>query len=348
MKNMKNEKLSVNTMKNSRVVGIGLIVFGVMLAFLSPYSRLETGESAPFPVLAMALLFVAGGIALTIKSVRLKKELVNSGQYDEKISITTVRNFQWGGMGLLGFSIIAVIMSPQAKMETGEPAPLFFLGIALIFFAGSIICFITSASKMKKLKALESNDSSIGTKGSVGIDGFHAQTRKIAMCQNLIATYLYSNKSTPFFREKLTAAADRLRTFGSRCGNIQNMLVNRFGLTGLSYGKFAVPVLETQEYLIGLVDDFITRMRLFNEEEYSVRIKEFTETNRIKDAEAYEGIEREYKAYAENLVIVLDDTILKFDRLILELSKIDETDINKAMDIMRNLEDAIKDTQFYK
>jgi len=177
---------------------------------------------------------------------------------------------------------------------------------------------------------------------------FFGPTDTLPACREALLAYLRENASTPFFREKLGAIAERLGMFTARCGSIQTVLTERFSPTELSFHKFAAPVEGLQEYILRLADSLITRMRLFNEEEYSRRIGEFAAANRAEEAKGYQELQWEYMAYATQTLAALDDAILKLDRFTLELSKLNETDIDKAMDIMHELEMAIADTQFYK
>jgi hypothetical protein len=167
-------------------------------------------------------------------------------------------------------------------------------------------------------------------------------------CKAAIEDYLRDHPSTPYFREKLTALSRRLQAFGARRDNIKDVIVERFGPAGLSYGKFSAPVAALQDYLVGLVNSLISRMRVFNEAEYDDRINEFTESKRDSDAEAYRAVEREYKDYTEQTLRAFDDATLKLDRLTLEISKLSESEVEKAMDIMHDLDAVIEDTKFYK
>lgn len=167
-------------------------------------------------------------------------------------------------------------------------------------------------------------------------------------CKAGIGDYLRENKSTPFFRDKLSSISERIDTFSSRCDKIEAVIIGRFGFAGLSRGKFLAPVKALQEYLAGLASNLISRMNVFSEEEYSVRIAEFTKANRSADLREYEEVEREYKDYAENTLVAFDGAILKLDRLTLEVSKLSETETEKALNIMHDLDDLVKETRFYK
>jgi xanthosine utilization system XapX-like protein len=173
-------------------------------------------------------------------------------------------------------------------------------------------------------------------------------TSALKTCKKNIAGYLRENRSTYFFTEKLNTVSDRIDTFSSRCHNIRDVITRRFGSTGLSYGKFLAPVTALQEYLTDLTNSLISRMRMFNEWEYSRRINEFTLSKRAGEAASYKEVEQEYKDYVEKIIATFDDAILKLDRLTLEISKLSEADIEKAMNIMHDLDDVIQDTQLYK
>jgi len=167
-------------------------------------------------------------------------------------------------------------------------------------------------------------------------------------CQTDIAVYLRENESTSYFREKLSAVAERLNALVFRYDNLKGIITKRFGSAGLTYNKFVTPVTVLQYYTINLVNSLMMKMRTFNEEEYSRRINEFTQSNRVKEAEGYKSVEHEYKNYTEKTLAALDDAVLKLDKLTLEISKLGESDSDKALHIMQDLEATIKDTQLYK
>ena len=206
------------------------------------------------------------------------------------------------------------------------------LGIA----AGGLVFWLVSSWAANKKQA-----------GYIGEDGKNSRATTLEGCSAAIKSYLREHQSTTFFREKLNLILKLLATFGSRCDTIKDVIKERFG-SGLSYGKFAAPVMALQEHLIDRVNNLILRMRIFNEEEYRRRIAEFSMTNRSKEAAEYKEIEQEYKDYAEQVIVAFDSATLKLDKLTLEMSKLRESDVDKAMNIMNDLDSAIKETQLYK
>jgi hypothetical protein len=168
-----------------------------------------------------------------------------------------------------------------------------------------------------------------------------------AECKKSIDTYLRQNKSTPYFREKLNVLAKRIATCASRCETIKEIITIRFCPDGLSYSKFAGPVVALQDYLINLTNNIVYRMRIFNEEEYQSRIEELQKAGNAEEAAKYQEIEKEYMEYMETTLAAFDDASLRLDRLALEISKLGEGDTEKALHIMQDLDDAIKDTKLY-
>jgi len=175
-----------------------------------------------------------------------------------------------------------------------------------------------------------------------------ARAAALSVCKNDIKDYLRQNQSTPFFREKLTAVSKRIDTFSEKCDNIKKVIIECFGSTSLSFAKFFAPVVELQEHLINQVNSLVLKMKVFNEEEYRRKINTLAVSKQQSEAEEYKAIEQEYKDFADKTLAAFDDSVLKLDKLALEISKLGEADGEKAMAIMHELDTVIEDTQFYK
>jgi hypothetical protein len=146
----------------------------------------------------------------------------------------------------------------------------------------------------------------------------------------------------------MVTVIERLDAFGLRSDNLKGVITKRFSADGLSYGKFITPVAALQEYLIELVDSFTGKMRLFHEVEYSLRIGKYTQEKDHKSAQDYQALEQEYRDYAEKTLAVLDEAILKMDKLTLEIAKLNDADVEKAIMIMHDLDSVISDARLYK
>ena len=179
-------------------------------------------------------------------------------------------------------------------------------------------------------------------------DNSGTRSSELTKCREDIHKYLKENESSQYFREKLSSISGRLDAFDKRCEKLRGIITNRFCPAGLSYGRFAAPVEELREYVIKIVNNLLSRMQVFDEKEYMTRIDEFMRSGRRSEAEGYYAVMQQYKDFAEKTLVALDDAILRLDRLTLELSKLSEADIEKAQNIMNDLEEAIQNTQLYK
>ena len=166
-------------------------------------------------------------------------------------------------------------------------------------------------------------------------------------CINDIARYLRDNESTPFFRGTLEHISMQLGSFQNRFDNVYTALEGRFGRGGLSYNKFSVPVEDLKSYLVKLIGNLLFKMVSFNEEEYADKIERFRESNRIDDVESHMALENEYKDYAVGVIRQLDNAILKMDKLILEMYRLNDAELEKSMGVLCAIDNTISDTRFY-
>jgi len=166
-------------------------------------------------------------------------------------------------------------------------------------------------------------------------------------CKNHVEKYLAENKSTPFFRSILGEISSKLIGFQNRYINIHDALETRFGVGGLSYDRFSSAVETQQNLLVKLVYNLLTKMKSFDENEYEEKINHFMVMNRPEEAEAHKAVEKEYKNHAEDVSKQLDKAIIKLDKLILEMARLNDSELAKAMNVLCNMDDVIKDTKLY-
>ena len=242
------------------------------------------------------------------------------------------------GSAVIGTALVQVVLRTFFNLHGILNVVITILALAAILAvaAGGLVFWLVFSWATGKKQA-----------GYIGADGATSRAATLGECSAAIKNYLREHQSTAFFREKLNAILKLLNAFGSRRDTIQDVIKERFG-SGLSYSKFAAPVMALEEHLIDQVNNLVSRMRIFNEEEYRRKITEFTTKNRIEEAAEYKEIEQEYKDYTEQIITAFDSAALKLDKLTLEMSKLRESDVDKAMSIMNDLDSAIKETQLYK
>jgi|GEM_PF-420279 len=166
-------------------------------------------------------------------------------------------------------------------------------------------------------------------------------------CAQAVLDYLRNNESTPFFREKLHAVAAKLVLFAKRSGAARAIIVERFGDSGLTYSKFTAPVAALEEHSIGMTDGLVAKMKLFDEEDCKRRMQELLAANKYEEMQEYIAFETSYQESAEQTLSVLDDALIKLEKLIFEISKLDEAGMDQAAHVLEGIDELIRDTPFY-
>ena len=169
----------------------------------------------------------------------------------------------------------------------------------------------------------------------------------IGRCAQAVLDYLRNNESTPFFREKLGAIAAKLVLFAKRSGAAREIIVERFGPAGLTYNKFTAPVAALETHSIGIADSLVSKMKLFDEEDCKRRIQELLAADKYKEMQEYIALETNYKDCAEKTLSTLDNALLKLDKLIYEMSKLDEAGLDQATQVLEGIDELIRDTPHY-
>jgi len=166
-------------------------------------------------------------------------------------------------------------------------------------------------------------------------------------CAQTVLDYLRDNESTPFFREKLNAVAAKLVLFAKRSGAAREVIIERFGASGLTYNKFTAPVAALEEHSIGMTDGLVSKMKLFDEEDCKRRMQELLAANKYEEMQEYIAFEKSYQESAEQTISVLDDALFKLEKLIYEISKLDEAGLDQAADVLEGIDELIRDTPHY-
>ena len=166
-------------------------------------------------------------------------------------------------------------------------------------------------------------------------------------CAQAVLDYLRDNESTPFFREKLNAVAAKLVLFAKRSGAVRQIIIERFGASGLTFSKFTAPVAALEEHSIGMTDGLVSKMKLFDEEDCKRRMQELLAAGKYEEMQEYIAFEKNYQESAETTISVLDDALIKLEKLIFEISKLDEAGMDRAADVLDGIDELIRDTPHY-
>jgi uncharacterized membrane-anchored protein YhcB (DUF1043 family) len=148
-------------------------------------------------------------------------------------------------------------------------------------------------------------------------------------------------------RDILVKIAKRLDILDTRYNNVQTSLVERFGVTAENYTNFSQPIESLCEYAANLIKSLLSKLRSCDSMELDNRISELMQENRIEEAEEYQKIGIECHEYANKALSTLDDFIIKLDKLNIEIMKSKDADMEKAMEVIRDLDETISNTKLY-
>ena len=282
--------------------------------------------------------------------------------FDETNGVKNARILRNVGIGITicgvvldtGVLMLLILILSIASMFDAAASVVVFI-IFLLCAIIPILITLVGVSLIKKSKNIKADEENTDNMVRKNITIKHTNKNNaenlsiVINCKNTVINYLHTNPSTDFFRKILTTIAQRLIVFDMSCNSFREVVVKHFESAGLSHNKFKKPVEELQGYICNLIDNLIYKMRVFNEEEYRQKIIESTDSNNLEEAEKYKAIECEYESYAKKALDALENAIIKVDKLILEISKLSEEDIDRAvLIIMNDLETTIKDASLYK
>ena len=175
-------------------------------------------------------------------------------------------------------------------------------------------------------------------------------------CTVSVKIYLDNNVKT--YAHSLQQVLDQISRFKRKKTTIQSTLLDRFSETEMSFSKFAGAVLQIEDIMIQNIKSLLIRINAFDEEEYEQLLKQ-EEQNRLLARtgdksnalrESRLEIYRQYMDFVERAVENNEEMLIRLDRLILEISKLNSLNPDEIanMDAMQEIDRLIRDTEFYK
>ncbi|MCL2198747.1 MAG: hypothetical protein FWB80_07475 [Defluviitaleaceae bacterium] len=156
-----------------------------------------------------------------------------------------------------------------------------------------------------------------------------------------------ANSINSLLRDRLSYVSERIPMLEMRYEKLKLISLNIFG-DGRTYDKFVAPVDSLLKNLYKAGHELLLKSREFESMDYDKLINDYKASNRQKEANEYEPILQSYVEYAIKTSTAYDKALLKFDKLILEISQLRETDVDKILEMVRELEGLLEDTKHYK
>ncbi len=155
--------------------------------------------------------------------------------------------------------------------------------------------------------------------------------------------------SSPTFAEyvsRIIKQAERLR---KRNSAIDHMLTEKFSTDGLSYGRFKRTIDDIERVMCVNIKSILNRIEPFDEDEYREIIHGRTKLS-MKVAKEKLHIYEEYIEYVRSSVEDNDEILLKLDKLLSEISKLNSLSKGELenMQELQEIDALINDSRWYK
>ena len=165
----------------------------------------------------------------------------------------------------------------------------------------------------------------------------------------------YAEAFAPFRRVKalegdIRIALEQLQRIEKKKITLLEVLSQRFDPNELSYKKFAAVILEVEKLFYLNLRSILNRLRVFDEADFDrvMRRRQVTFKQEI--------LQQKVNLYNEFLLFVHDslgnneEMLLKLDKLLLEISRLDSLDPEdiEHMPCMQEIDSLIRQTKFYK
>jgi hypothetical protein len=150
--------------------------------------------------------------------------------------------------------------------------------------------------------------------------------------------------------DDITLALEQLDRMKKKQETLLNVLNQRFEPDELSYKKFASVTQEVEKLFYLNVRSVLNRLNVFDESEFeSVRSQKSTRFSREllqQKSEMY----NEHLSFVKNSLGTNEEILLKLDKLLLEISRLDSFELGdiENMPCMQEIDSLIKQTKYYK
>lgn len=143
---------------------------------------------------------------------------------------------------------------------------------------------------------------------------------------------------------------EQLERIRKKKDTLMNVLNQRFDPTELSYKKFASVTLEVEKLFYLNVRSVLNRLNVFDESEYErvIHKKSTSFSPQLQQEKAL--VYNEYLSFVEGSLGTNEEILLKLDKLLLEISRLDSFEPGdiENMACMQEIDSLIKQTKFYK
>ena len=173
------------------------------------------------------------------------------------------------------------------------------------------------------------------------------QTSQIKTSDEFVgALLLNSGKKT--FTKDIQIILEQIQRFHKKKDTISNILLQKFSSSEMSFQKFDKTISTVEEVFFANIRSILNRLNAFDEVDYN-EVKKSEILNSVIIQSKKEILE-DYITFVKDAINDNEEIILKLDRLLLEISKLNSLESGEIekMGIMTEIDDLINQTKFYK
>jgi hypothetical protein len=148
----------------------------------------------------------------------------------------------------------------------------------------------------------------------------------------------------------ITLALEQLERIRKKKDTLMNVLNQRFDPTELSYKKFASVTLEVEKLFYLNVRSVLNRLNVFDESEFESVMNKKSTSFSPELLQEKTLVYNEYLSFVKGSLGSNEEILLKLDKLLLEISRLDSFEPGdiENMPCMQEIDSLIKQTKYYK
>ncbi len=162
---------------------------------------------------------------------------------------------------------------------------------------------------------------------------------------------LQQNYGKKTFLKDIAVILEQIKRFQKKKETIKDILLQKFSSTEMSYSKFQGAILEVENVFYINIKSILNKLNAFDEEDYNSMRKDNAQTKFSKEfIQAKMSIYNEYISFVKNSIEDNEEILLKLDKLLLEISKLNSLEDGEieSMIAMKEIDELINKTKFYK
>ena len=162
---------------------------------------------------------------------------------------------------------------------------------------------------------------------------------------------LKQNYDKRTFEKDIDSILEQIGRFQKKKETIKDILLQKFNSTEMSYSKFNGAISDIENVFYLNIKSIINKINAFDEEDYIRNLKDNSQKKfSIEIIKTKMSIYNEYISFVKNAAEDSEEIILKFDRLLLEISKFNSLEDGEIenMSAMKEIDELINKTKFYK